>query len=380
MITDSFLYRFIRPLFPQWYADRWSREQAKRIKAQGVGNVAVSAIGINCIGGNRTGFGPFLDTINAAVRRLAVAVDYDDFGAALECKTLWPDIMTVGMLTSTDFGFDYAALVTKARQNPHIDYWCVYNEIGGQDAATYGRMADDYIALMPKMKADGLRLGMFSTASGTPPLPSEDGGACYDQIARACKFAKDNGYDAILCVHEYQSSGTIGRYKHLADWMESRGALLPIVVSEFGFETHPGDAMFMGMVQANDPVYMVDKRVIGCGTWILGGGGWAGSNYATALPQLGQYIATVKPIDPIDPPPSDEWIVDDVLIDGVSIGPQMSGEIVMTADHTLELKQHPKPITHNLTVVETPTGGWRIEPRSGPHNHGEIVEWQIVRV
>jgi hypothetical protein len=268
-----------------------------------VTNEVVSKIGINCIGGNRTGFGPFLQTINAAGRRLAVAVCYDDFGAALECKQLWPDIMTVGMLTSTDYGFNYSKFLTKAKQNPWINYWCIYNEIGGQVASEYARQADSYISLLPRMQADGLRLGMFSCASGTPPTPDEDGGACYAAIARATKFAFDNHFDSILCLHEYRGVGQINRYKVLRDYLIAHSAIVPIVITEWGDETFNGTVAFMQLVRDCDPLYMPDDRLIGCGCWVLGGGGWAGSNYAKALPQLGEYIATVAPV--VDPPPAD---------------------------------------------------------------------------
>lgn len=294
---ENLLYVVVRPFAPDWFANRYRARQVAQVS----GTSVVSKIGIHCIGPRRTGYGAALQTIQAAGRRLAVVKCRDDFGAAYEAKQYWPDVLTVGAFTQFDgLPFDYAQFVMRAKQNPWIDYWEVLNEIDGQ----YADQANLYISLLPRMAADGLRLAMFSCASGTPPFPHEDGGAAYAEIARACKYAVDNNYDALLCVHEYISDGgTIGRYRALRDYLSQRGALLPIVVSEWGYETHPGDAQLLAAVSANDPLYMADDGLKGCATWTLGGGGWAASNYEKALPQLAQYIATVSPVPTPPPPP-----------------------------------------------------------------------------
>lgn len=255
----------------------------------------VSAVGVHCIGPDRDGYGEFLQRINSAGRRLSVVKCRDDFGAVDEPLELWPETLCIGAKTDWDGGpFDAQDAIRKitAAQaaKPAIHYWEYLNEING----IYDQQADFYIALMPLMKAAGLGLVIFNSASGTPSYPSEDGGAAYQEVARACKFAKDNHYDVLLGLHEYISDGeTIGRYKVLADYLAAHDALIPIVITEWLFETHPGDAEFMQAVRDNDPIYLGDPRVLGLATWTLGGGGWSGSNYETALPQLAEYIATV---------------------------------------------------------------------------------------
>ena len=295
----NFGYDVIRRIAPDWYADRYSANH--RASLQAVDPYAViSKIGVHCVGPRRTGYGAFLQTIKAAGRRLSVVKCRDDFGAAYEAKQYWPDVLTVGAFTQFDgLNFDYAKFVSLAKRNPWIDYWEVLNEINGQ----WVDQANLYISLMPRFRADGLRLAMFSCASGTPPLPSEDGGAAYSEIARACKEATFHRYDAILCLHEYVSVGTIGRYVALRDYLVARGAMLPLVISEWGYETHPGDTQLLDTVRRYDTLYMSDEWVEGCATWTLGGGGWGASNYERALTQLAQHIATVAPVTP---PPVDE--------------------------------------------------------------------------
>lgn len=297
-------------------------------------NEVISKAGIHCVGPRRNGYGPFCQTIADAGRHLSLVKVRDDFGAVDQPLALWPDVLCIGVKTDWDggpFNAQTAAnnIIAAHAQKPVIHYWEYLNEING----LYSEQADFYIALMPLLKAAGIGLVMFSCASGTPPKPGETVSLLsrikaaalearlalitksmtarikrqlsavaetpYEAIARACKYAKDNGYDVLLAVHEYNSDGgTIGRFKVLADYLEAHGALIPIIITEYGFETHPGDAQFMAMIRANDPIYMADRRVIGCAAWTLGGGGWQGSNYENALPQLGEYIATVQPIEP----------------------------------------------------------------------------------
>ena len=295
----NFGYDVIRRIVPDWYADRYRASQRAALQSIAPYDV-VSKIGIHCIGPRRTGYGDFLKTIKAAGRKVCVVKCRDDFGAAHEAKQYWPDVLTVGAFTQFDgLNFDYAKFVSLAKRNPWIDYWEVLNEINGQ----WVDQANLYISLMPRFRADGLRLAMFSCASGTPPLPSEDGGAAYSEIARACKEATFHRYDAILCLHEYVSVGTIGRYVALRDYLVARGAMLPLVISEWGYETHPGDTQLLDTVRRYDTLYMSDEWVEGCATWTLGGGGWGASNYERALTQLAQHIATVAPVTP---PPVDE--------------------------------------------------------------------------
>lgn len=289
----------------------------------------VSKCGVHCIGPNRTGYGAFLQRIDMAGRRLSLVKCRDNFGAIDEPLALWPDVLIVGAFTQFDgFPFDYAAFEERAKLNPKIKVWEVLNEING----IWEEQAELYISLAPQFAANGWALCMFNCASGTPPYPEEDGGFAYSMIAEACHFMKDNGYPAYLGLHEYVlNEHTIGRFARLADYLEAQGALLPISITEYGFETHPGDDALMEMVKQNDPIYMADDRVLGCALWTLGGGGWAGSNYQTALPALGEYIATVEPLEPI---PDDEWELDYWDLDGARIDGNPI-DIEMNANHRL---------------------------------------------
>lgn len=269
----------------------------------------VSKCGISSTGSKRRRYAEFLQTIADAGRELPLVVCRGDFGAVDEPLALWPNIVTVGGVPDwddADYDVDkaYKRIAGIAALNPKIGYWMYFNE--REDVET--QMADFYIALLPRLNAVGIGLCMFNSASGRPQYPSIDP-VPYRQIARACAFAKMHGYKAIIGLHEYESEyggATIGRYRVLADYLESRGALLPIAITEWGHETNYNDADYMRFVRSADPIYMVDDRVIGCALWTLGGAGWGGSNYQTMLPQLGQYIATVQPVtfEPPIPEPS----------------------------------------------------------------------------
>lgn len=270
----------------------------------------VSKCGIHCIGPKRSGYGAFLRTIMEADRKLALVKCRDDFGAIDEPLALWPDVLTIGAKTEwDDAGYSvndaYNRIIAAHEQKPGIKYWEYFNERDGE----YAQQADLYIALMPRLAAAGIGLCLFNCASGTPALPGVDE-APYREIARACAFAKLHGYDAILGLHEYSSDGgTIERHNALTNYLEARGALIPIAITEYGIETYYFDNdAYLALVRANDPEYMRHKAVIGCALWTLGGGGWAAANYETMLPVLGEYIATVPPVEQEpEPPPDDEF-------------------------------------------------------------------------
>lgn len=281
-----------------------SRYAASYRKGDGImTHIVVSKIAIHSSGDKRDGYGPFVRHINDAGRMLALVKCRDNFGAMDEPLAFWPNMPTIGAFTEYDrLGSFNSHFFDRAALNPKVKFWEVLNE--DDSTATYAAKADFYIQIAPEFKRRGWGLGLFSCGSGNPPYYNEDGGVSYREIARACKHMLDSGTKAILCLHEYHSSGgTIGRFKPLADYLQSVGALLPIAITEFGFETHPNDAEFMRMVKSYDPTYMLDSRVIGCATWTLGGGGWGGSNYQTALPALADYISTVQPVTPPLPDP-----------------------------------------------------------------------------
>lgn len=278
-------------------------------------SIVISKCGIHSIGDDRHGYGPFLQRIADADRRLSLVKCRDSFGALIEPLALWPDMPTIGAFTEFDrLPFDFAAFERRALLNSNVKYWEVLNE--EDSPSTYAAKADLYISLAPLFKERGWGLCMFNCGSGNPPYPPEDGGISYAEIARACRYMIDNGYDAILGLHEYYTpSDTIGRFRVLADYLAQHGALIPIAITEWGFETNPGNDEYMALIKANDPLYMVDKRVIGYTTYTLGGSGWAASNYDTMLPQLGEYIATVAPLEP----PLDDYTFSHWLMSGQTI-------------------------------------------------------------
>lgn len=268
-------------------------------------NQIVSSIGIHSIGGKRKDYGPFCRRIYDAGRELSLVKVRDDFGALDEPLEYWPNIMTIGAVTDFDrLPFDFDKFLPRAKLNHKVKVWEVLNE--DDSPHTYDAKADMYIRVAHLFKENGMGIGLFSCGSGNPPYPSEDGGISYTAIARACRHMLDNDINAVLCLHEYHTDGggTIGRFKVLADYLQECNCLLPIAITEFGTEVFEGDTRFMNMIRAYDPTYMVDDRVIGCATWTLGGGGWGRSNYQTALPELGDYIATVQPIVPPPPDPT----------------------------------------------------------------------------
>ncbi len=373
MTIESLLYRFIRPVAPDWFARRYRSQHAARMLQVQAADI-VSKIGVCNVGSSRNGYRAFLQTIKDAGRRISVVVCYDDFGAAFEAKEFWPETLTVGMLTNTDFGFDYNAFKLKTQQNPWVDYWAVYNEIGGQSPAAYARQADSYISLLPRMAADGIRLAMFSLASGTPPTVAEDGGACYAEIARATKYAVDNNYDALLLAHEYV--GAFGRYQNLIDYLVPRGAMLPLVISEWGDVTFHNTAQMIDMIRANDPLYMGREWVEGCANWTVGGGGWAGSNWSVAFPEVGQYIATVAPVV-VDPPPDTEYEFVEWIdgTTGLSLGNANPLTFIITSDMQVRAvfqKKVPPPIKRTCQTSVSPDGAGTVTG-GGVYNDGDTV-------
>ena len=311
-LSETILYNLVRPIAPDWFSKRYASRMPTIIQRLDSYNDVVSKAGIHSCGPRRKGFGDLLKRVNDAGRMLGVVKCRDDFGAAYEAKQLWPHVLTVGAFTDFDgLNVNLDKFVARAKRNPWIDYWEVYNENNGE----WAYQANTYIdKILPRFRAEGLRLAMFSCASGTPPLPSEDNGAAYAEIARACRYAINGGFDTVLCLHEYVSEGgTIGRYKVLRDYLLSHGAMLPVVISEWGYETNPGDTKLVDTVKALDPLYMADEWVEGLALWTLGGGGWGDSNYEKAIPRLAEYIATVPPVDD-DPPPPPEILTVSVRI------------------------------------------------------------------
>lgn len=270
----------------------------------------VSKVGFHSIGSNRNGYGPCLHRIADAGRQVALIKCRDNFGAIDEPLALWPDTLTIGAMTEwddADYNVDraYKRIAEAARKNPKVKYWEYFNERDGD----YKQQTDLYIALMPLLNLAGIGLCMFNSASGTPQYHYIDP-APYREVSRACAFAKAHGYKVILGLHEYQpsegqaESDTLGRYQVLASYLQAQGALIPIAITEFGWEVCGNrTAQYLEWVKRIDRIYIGDDRLKGCALWTLGGGGWGLANYQNILLQLGDYIATVTaPVAPPEPP------------------------------------------------------------------------------
>lgn len=254
------------------------------------------------------GYDECLDALVAAGRRPGLIKCRDNFGAIDGPLARWPEIVTIGAVTEWDdasFGVAeaYDNILRMARKNPGIKYWEYFNEMNGQ----YERQADFYIDLMLRLQTAGVGLCMFNSPSGAPQYAELDP-VPYREIARAAAFAKVNKCDVIIGQHEYAppegqaEADHLGRYKRLAEYLSLHNALLPIAITEWGWEVC-GDqtqAYFEWMKRV-DAVYMGDDRVIGTAAWVLGGGGWGASNYQRILPKIGAYMAAVEPPAPPQP-------------------------------------------------------------------------------
>lgn len=261
--------------------------------------ITISKVGIHSVGPKRGGYGEFLQALLMAGRKPAVIKCRDDFGAALEAKQFWPDVLTIGAFTLFDgMEFDYSDFKRHASLNPWIDYWEVHNEINGLWLA----QTEHYIDLMPRFASDGFGLVMYNCAEGTPQYPELGGGYAYNQIARACLFAKQNGFKVMLGLHEYgYGIDHVGRYKRLADHLDSIGALLPIVRTEYA-PTESGTMStqaFIDWIRANDPIN--DPRIVGDACWTIGGG-WF--DISPHLEALADYVISVDAPAPVPPPDS----------------------------------------------------------------------------
>jgi hypothetical protein len=358
-------------------------------------SIVVSKAAVHCIGPRRKDYGNFLNTINTADRRMPVVKCRDDFGATDEPLALWPETICIGAKTDWDDA-DYNVETAYQRIVALKEY---YNERDGD----YKQQADLYIALLPCLKEAGIGLVMFNCASGTPKYPSQQQQTIgykvrsfaskfvasaapaidYDEIARACKFAKGGGYDALLGVHEYWTPGgttaagdpnTVGRFKTLADYLDVHGALIPIVVTEWAFETHPGDETFMAFVRAAEAVYQADPRVLGCAAFTLGGSGWGDSNYETALPAMADHIATVEavPVPPVTQYVFDHWLD---MTTGANLGTANPLTLVIEGDRIIQAVFAPKvaPPTTCVCLTSVTPDGAGVVTGGGTYNAGDTV-------
>src|SRR5215510_4407305 len=148
-------------------------------------NQIVSKVGIHCVGPKKEGYGPFIQTINAAGRMLSVIKCRDDFGAVDQPLQYWPDVLCIGAQTIYDGNIHdspqqaMANILGLYNRKPVIKVWEYLNEVDGE----YTAQADLYIGLLPLMASHGLTLCMFNCATGTPHYPEADP-VPYQQIVR----------------------------------------------------------------------------------------------------------------------------------------------------------------------------------------------------
>jgi hypothetical protein len=164
--------------------------------------VQTSKLGVHVVIGPRNGYGDFLRKIRDANKALAAVHCVDDFGAALEAKQYSARTVTVGRLRGAEDLIDlqknpeanaeefYAAVRDGWRANPSIDYWEAQNEVN----SNYDWQKRFYLRLMDLAEADGFRLALFASSTGTPPRPQDDGGAAYQNIKDTCLRAKQGGH------------------------------------------------------------------------------------------------------------------------------------------------------------------------------------------
>jgi len=274
-----------------------------------------SKLGVHVVWGRRDGYGDFLRKITAANRVLSAVHCVDDFGACAEAKNPTaggdPRTVTVGRVrgkepiisvqkdpedNAVEF---YAAVRSTWLSNPWIDYWEAQNEIDSD----YDWQKLFYLKLMELAEADGLKLALFATATGTPKQPHEDGGVAYAAIKDTCLEAKRGGH--IMSMHEYGGligSGTLRgtepyhalRYRVLYDYLRQHDAVVPLVISECaqnaGYQ-FPGVEIFMEDFMWYDSELKKDNFVIGATIFTLGNWNDGATNFQEALPALGDYIA-----------------------------------------------------------------------------------------
>lgn len=261
----------------------------------------VSKLGLHSEGSINTGLKDMLQHVKNAGRGVAVVDCHDNFSAAFDAVQVWPDALTIGDLTQFESKFDIKILRDKAKANPWIKYWQLFNEWNGD----WVTQTDHLIKIM-QLYGQEFKFVIYNCGEGTPQYPEKDP-LPYEQIARACKVAKAGGH--LLGLHEYggdlNDKDHMFRYRRLADYLKAHDALCPIVITEAGPDqgSFIGTDKFMAWCKQYDAGLMQDPYIVGCALWTLGGGAWNKVNFAPALPKLGDYIATVTGPTPPPPPP-----------------------------------------------------------------------------
>ena len=258
----------------------------------------VSKLGIHSQGGDNTGLQDHCRTLLDAGRRPAVVDSHDNFSATYDAAQIDPSVLTMGDLTLFEASFDIAVLREKARLNPQVKVWQIFNEWNGDWVA----QTDQLIEIM-NLYGKEFRFCIYNCAKGTPQYPEIDP-VPYEQVARACKVALAGGH--LLGLHEYgyESPDLVFRYRKLAEYLRAHDALCDIVITEAG----PDEGSFIGVeafeewCEMYDFELMRDPYIVAAALWSMGRGAWAGVDFSSALPALAEYQITVQPIEP-DPDP-----------------------------------------------------------------------------
>jgi hypothetical protein len=289
---------------------------------------AHNKIGVHVNGSNRTGYGPFIQNTAAAGKPVAVVKCYLEWGAADEPALYSPGTLITGRASEAGgYGLEgmneyvgqdaatfaqtvfYNALKPLWDAHPKIQVWEVFNEWD----AHYDWQSAFLIKIMDLAETTSPphRVALFGSATGTPPE------SAWPYIADACKRAKAHG-GHVLALHEYpldapdpppdghppgllqdayaaHPEALILRYRRLYRYLIPRNADCPLVITEVaqgagGNFSEIGTDWFVQDFGWYDARLREDPYVIGCTIFTLGGNGWGGANFATALPALTSYI------------------------------------------------------------------------------------------
>jgi hypothetical protein len=277
-------------------------------------------IGVHVNGSNRNGYGPFIMDTAAAGKPVAVVKCYADFGGADEPEQYSPGTLLMGRVSDAGgyglegmndyIGQDAATFAQMLFNNGLHEVWDAHSkiqvwEVFNEWDAHYDWQSKFLIKLMDLAEAANPphRVALFGCASGTPPQ------SAWPYIADACRRAKAHG-NHVLALHEYPlPSGLLKdaydahpedlvlRYRKLYRYLSPRNADCPLVITEVaqgagGRYSEIGLNPFVQDFGWYDDRMREDPYVIGCCAFTLGGNGWAGANFAEALPALTNYIVT----------------------------------------------------------------------------------------
>lgn len=277
--------------------------------------IYVSKLGIHSEGAQNTGLKEYLNALKQAGRRPAVVDSHDNYSATFDAASVDADTLTIGDIEEFKDSFSIDVLREKARLNPHIKAWQIYNEIDGD----WDGQADRLIAIMNQYGHE-FKFVLFNCADGTPPYPSEDGGVAYAAIARACAVAKAGGHMLGLHGYGFDIEDHLFRYHDLAEYLRVRNALCDIVLTEYGPDegTFIGVDAFINWCKMVDAELMKDDYIIGAALWTMGRGAWSGVDFSSALPQLAEYQINVEAPVTFEQTPDGDFVgYDPVLVDEV---------------------------------------------------------------